>query len=161
MAHITAGDATKLPPPLPTIEHAVPHRRLMPTWALALTIFVAPFVLGIATQATGEKTLLWVVFISIPIIIGIIAQQKKGRTGAAWSLIQAEFPVNQCHRNANHFAMAGQIISAIAIGEPTFRNGTTTRRKIRRSAPISWNDRSVTAFAPMVVMGCCSLITTS
>ena len=56
----------------------------MPTWVLVIAIFVAPIVLGVMTVASGERQILWLVFGSIPILIGVIAQRLKGRTGAAW-----------------------------------------------------------------------------
>ena len=56
----------------------------MPTWVLVIAIFVAPIVLGVMTVASGERQILWLVSGSIPILIGVIAQRLKGRTGAAW-----------------------------------------------------------------------------
>jgi hypothetical protein len=56
----------------------------MPTWVLVIAIFVAPIVLGVMTVASGERQLLWMVLGSIPMLVGVIAQRLKGRTGAAW-----------------------------------------------------------------------------
>lgn len=47
----------------------------------------APFLIGLMIGATGDGIIACIVMGSLPILIGMIAQRMRGRSGAAWWLL--------------------------------------------------------------------------
>ena len=54
---------------------------------LGTAIMMVPFIVGLMVGATGDGIVAWTVMGSLPIVIGILAQSMKGRSGAAWWLL--------------------------------------------------------------------------
>ncbi len=55
--------------------------------SLGIAIMLVPFIIGLMVGATGDGIVAWTVMGSLPILIGLIAQRMKGRSGAAWWLL--------------------------------------------------------------------------
>lgn len=62
----------------------------MPTVILVAAILFTPVVPWLLTRADSDTVVLLMVLGSVPILIGLISQRMKGRTGAAWSLLSLE-----------------------------------------------------------------------
>jgi uncharacterized membrane protein YhaH (DUF805 family) len=54
---------------------------------LGIVILTVPFVVGLDIGASGDVIAAWTVMGSLPIVIGLIAQRMRGRSGAAWWLL--------------------------------------------------------------------------
>ena len=52
-----------------------------------IAILTVPFVVGLDIGASGDVIAAWTVMGSLPIVIGLIAQRMRGRSGAAWWLL--------------------------------------------------------------------------
>ena len=55
--------------------------------SLATAIMLVPFIVGRMVGATGDGIVAWTVMGSLPVLIGMIAQRMRGRSGAAWWLL--------------------------------------------------------------------------
>ncbi len=60
---------------------------LRSTQFLAAAILLAPVILMIVGGGSGEAAVFGMVMVSGPILIGLMAQRVKGRTGALWWLL--------------------------------------------------------------------------
>jgi hypothetical protein len=63
------------------------HNKLLSTPVLATAILLLPVVLVLLGGGSGETGVFGMVMISGPILLGLMAQRMKGRTGAAWWLV--------------------------------------------------------------------------
>lgn len=55
--------------------------------SLGIAIMMVPLIFGQMIGVTGDGIVAWTVMGSLPILIGMIAQLMKGRSGAAWWLL--------------------------------------------------------------------------
>jgi hypothetical protein len=62
----------------------------MPIIFLVTAILFAAAVLWLLTGASSDLVVLLMVLGSVPILIGLISQRMKGRTGAAWWFLSLE-----------------------------------------------------------------------
>lgn len=54
---------------------------------LGMFIVTAPFIVGLMIGASGDSIFVWTVLGSLPILIGMMAQQIRGRSVVAWWLL--------------------------------------------------------------------------
>jgi hypothetical protein len=76
-------------PPRPTKTKGTPPKQQeeidMNTTGLIVLIALTPFIaMFVIPDTSGERVMYWEILLSIPVILGVIAQRIKGRTGAAW-----------------------------------------------------------------------------
>ena len=55
--------------------------------SLGTAIMLVPFIFGLMIGATSDGIVAWTIMGSLPILIGMIAQRMKGRSGVAWWLL--------------------------------------------------------------------------
>lgn len=54
---------------------------------LGTAIMLVPFIVGLIVGVTSDGIVAWTVMGSLPVLMGMIAQRMKGRSGAAWWLL--------------------------------------------------------------------------
>ena len=54
---------------------------------LGMLIVTAPFIVGLMIGASGDSIFVWTVMGSLPILIGMMAQQIRGRSVVVWWLL--------------------------------------------------------------------------
>jgi hypothetical protein len=62
----------------------------MPKVVLVAAILLAPVVLWLLTGVKSDTVVLLMALASMPVLIGLISQRLKGRTGAVWSFLSLE-----------------------------------------------------------------------
>ena len=56
---------------------------------LGIAIVTTPFIVGRMIGASGDGIVVWTVMGSLPLVIGMMAQRMRGRSGAAWWLLSS------------------------------------------------------------------------
>ena len=68
----------------------------MPKAVLVAAIVLTPVVLWLLTGVDSDTVVLLLALASVPVLIGLISQRLKGRTGAFWSFLSLEVIFSIC-----------------------------------------------------------------